>query len=54
MLRKISKRIVVKQVAKYVPFVGQAVSASISFAAMRYLGDTHVDECYAVCKQIIL
>lgn len=41
----------IKQVTKYVPFVGQAVSAGISFGAMKYLGNAHIEECYAVCKR---
>ncbi|MNP86084.1 hypothetical protein D3C76_1861170 [compost metagenome] len=46
-------RVTVKQVAKFVPFVGQAVSAGISFGAMKYLGNSHIEECYEVCKKII-
>jgi uncharacterized protein (DUF697 family) len=53
LLKKVGTKITVKQDAKYVPFVGQAVSAGISFAAMKYLGNSHADECYNVCKQII-
>lgn len=53
LLKKVGTKITVKQAAKYVPIVGQAVSAGISFAAMRYLGNSHVDECYDVCKRII-
>lgn len=53
LLKRAGKRIAVKQVTKYVPFVGQAVAAGISFGAMRYLGNSHVDECYEVCKKMI-
>ncbi|MDF2792121.1 MAG: hypothetical protein K0S80_5223, partial [Neobacillus sp.] len=52
-LKKVGAKIAVKQVAKYVPFVGQAVSAGISFGAMKYLGNSHIDECYEVCRRII-
>ncbi|KUP03884.1 hypothetical protein Q73_16750 [Bacillus coahuilensis m2-6] len=53
LLKKVGARVAVKQVTKYVPFIGQAVSAGISFGAMKYLGNSHIDECYEVCKRII-
>ena len=46
-------RVTAKQVAKYVPIVGQAVSAGISFGAIKYLGNSHINECYEVCKRSI-
>ena len=53
LLKKISTRVAVKSVTKFIPFVGQAVSAGISFGAMKYLGNSHIDECYEVCKRVI-
>lgn len=53
LLKKVGKRVAVKQVTKFVPFVGQAVSAGISFGAMKYLGNSHIDECYEVCRRVI-
>ncbi|MDN4071462.1 hypothetical protein [Fictibacillus terranigra] len=53
LLKKAGKRIAVKQVTKFVPLVGQAVAAGISFAAMKYLGNSHIEECYQVCKKMI-
>lgn len=53
LLKKVGARIATKQVAKYIPFVGQAVSAGISFGAMKYLGNSHIDECFEVCKRVI-
>jgi uncharacterized protein (DUF697 family) len=53
LLKKIGTRVAVKSVTKFIPFVGQAVSAGISFGAMKYLGNSHIDECYEVCKRII-
>ena len=41
-LRRASNKIAARQASKFVPLVGQAVSAGISFAAMRYLGNNHV------------
>jgi hypothetical protein len=53
LLKKVGSRIATKQVVKYVPFVGSAVMTGISFGAMKYLGNSHIDECYEVCKRII-
>lgn len=47
-LKKVSNRIAARQVSRFVPFVGQVVSAGISFAAMRYLGNNHVEQCYQI------
>lgn len=53
LLKKVGARVAVKQIAKFVPFIGQAVSAGISFGAMKYLGNSHIEECYSVCKRFI-
>ncbi|MGV3489507.1 MAG: hypothetical protein ACO1OC_13130 [Tuberibacillus sp.] len=54
LLKKVSGKIATKQVTKYIPFIGQAVSAGISFGAMKYLGVSHVNDCYEICRRIIL
>lgn len=41
-----------KQIAKFVPFAGQALSATIGYAALRYLGEQHLRECVKVAKQV--
>ena len=51
LLRNMSSKIVARSGGKYVPLVGQAVSAGISFAAMRYLGVHHVEQCYEIAWQ---
>lgn len=53
LLKKVGTRVAVKSVTKFIPFVGQAVSAGISFGAMKYLGNSHIDECFEVCRRII-
>ncbi|WP_458411733.1 hypothetical protein ACNQFZ_12790 [Schinkia sp. CFF1] len=53
LLKKVGSKVAVKSVAKFVPFIGQAVSAGISFAAMKYLGNSHIEECYEVCRRMI-
>ncbi len=51
LLKRVSNRIAAKQVSRLVPLAGQAVSAGISFAAMRYLGRNHVEQCYQIALQ---
>lgn len=41
-------------VAKYIPFIGTAFSSSVSFGVMKYLGNSHVDDCYNVIKRLFL
>jgi len=40
-------------VAKYVPFVGTAVASSLSFGVMKWLGNSHIDDCHAVVRRLI-
>ena len=53
-LKRIGVRLATKSAARFVPLLGSAVSAGISFAAMRMVGNKHVDECYAVAKAALL
>ena len=47
---KIGVRLSTKQLAKYVPFAGQIVSAAVGFAAIRYLGEEHMKDCIRVAR----
>ena len=48
---KIGVRLSTKQLAKYVPFAGQIVAATVGYAAIRYLGEEHMKDCIRVAKQ---
>ena len=50
MLARLGTKVAGKSMAKYAPVVGQAVSASISFALMRHIGLKHIDDCYKVAR----
>jgi hypothetical protein len=41
----------VRRAARIVPLAGQALSALIGYAAIRYLGEEHIRDCVEVCKQ---
>ena len=53
-LRRLGVRLLGKQFAKYVPFLGQAAAASISFGAMKLAGDRHVDDCFETANRTLL
>ena len=52
-VKKVATRMVTKQVVKYIPVIGQIASAGISFAAMKYVGNSHINECYQIVHQIL-
>ncbi len=47
---KIGVRLTTKQLAKYVPFAGQIVAATVGYAAIRYLGEEHMKDCIRVAQ----
>lgn len=51
-IRDMAKRAAAKQ-TKWFPFVGQAVSASISYYFMNKLGRDHIEKCEKVLRDII-
>jgi uncharacterized protein (DUF697 family) len=52
-LKKVGIRMAAKQVLKYIPLAGQAAAAALSVAAMMYVGNSHVDECFDIAKGAI-
>lgn len=53
-LLKLGLRVTTKGVVKFVPLLGQAISASISYGAMKMLGNRHIDDCYEVARRTLL
>ena len=47
---KMGVRLTTKQLAKYVPFAGQIVSAAVGYAAIRYFGEEHMKDCIRVAR----
>jgi hypothetical protein len=52
-LQKVGARMGAKQVLKWFPLAGQAAAAALSYGAMSYVGNAHVDECYEIAKAAI-
>lgn len=48
LLNKTAGKVAAKGVAKFVPLIGTAVAGSISFTAMKYMGNSHIDDCYEI------
>lgn len=48
--KAVGVRMTTKQAAKYVPMAGQAVSALLGYAALRYLGEEHIKDCVEVVR----
>jgi uncharacterized protein (DUF697 family) len=53
-LKVVGVRLTTQQAAKYVPLAGQAVSAALTFTALRYVCEQHIGQCRAVCEQLAL
>lgn len=52
-LKRLGIRVTARQLAKFLPIIGQIVSAGISFTAMKMVLNGHINECYKVCEEII-
>jgi len=53
LLKQFAGRETIKQVSKYVPFVGQAIAASIGYGITLYAGNSFVDDCHELAKEIL-
>lgn len=49
-LKTVGVRMTAKQVGKYVPIAGQALSVALGFAAMKYVGHQHIKDCRRVIE----
>jgi uncharacterized protein (DUF697 family) len=53
LLKTVGVRLTAKQAARVVPIAGQMAAATISFAALKYLGDRHIDDCVRVADTMM-
>lgn len=49
--KTIGVRLTAQQAVKFVPLAGQALSALISYSAIRYLGEQHMRDCVRILLQ---
>ncbi|WP_042466986.1 DUF697 domain-containing protein [Sphingomonas sp. FUKUSWIS1] len=53
LLRRVGARVAAGSLAKYVPFVGSAFAATISFGAMKLVGNAHIEDCYKTALALL-
>jgi uncharacterized protein (DUF697 family) len=53
-LKLVGVRLTTQQAAKYVPLAGQAVSAALTFSALKYVCEQHIRQCMDVSRQLAL
>jgi uncharacterized protein (DUF697 family) len=51
--RGVARRVALKATARYVPIAGQVLAASLSFVALKYLGERHIADCVKVAGDAI-
>jgi len=54
MLKMVGVRLTTQQAAKYVPLAGQAVSAALTFSALKYVCEQHIKQCIEVSRKLAL
>lgn len=50
LVQLVGVRLTTQQAAKYVPLAGQALSATLGYATLRYLGEQHIRDCIQVAQ----
>lgn len=54
LLKLVGVRLTTQQAAKFVPVAGQAISAALTFSALKLVADQHIRQCIAVSRQLLL
>ena len=52
LIRLVGVRLSTQQAAKFVPLAGQAVSAALTFTALKFVCEQHIRQCLAVARQL--
>jgi uncharacterized protein (DUF697 family) len=53
-LRIVGVRLTTQQAAKFVPVAGQALSAVLTYSALRFVCEQHIRQCIEVSRQLAL
>lgn len=54
LLKIVGVRLTTQQAAKFVPIAGQAVSAALTYGALKYVCEQHIRQCQAVVRLLAL
>jgi uncharacterized protein (DUF697 family) len=52
-LSLVGTRVTAARASRYVPVAGQALSAALSYTAMRYVGERHIKDCIRIVEGMI-
>ncbi len=52
LLKLVGVRLTTQQAAKFVPIAGQAVSAALTFSALKFVCEQHIRQCMAIARQL--
>jgi hypothetical protein len=53
LLKEFSGMVIAEQVAKFVPFVGTAIAASLGFALTRKVGNLYLNDCHKLAAAVL-
>lgn len=54
MVQMVGVRLTTQQAAKFLPIAGQAVSAALTFTALKFVCEQHIQQCMSVARQLQL
>jgi uncharacterized protein (DUF697 family) len=54
LVRLVGVRLTAQQAAKFVPIAGQAVSAALTYSALKFVCEQHIRQCLAVARLLAL
>ena len=54
MLKLVGVRLTAQQAAKYMPLAGQAISAALTYSALKVVCELHIRQCMAVSRQVLI
>lgn len=54
LVKLVGVRLTTQQAAKFVPIAGQALSAALTYSALRYVCEQHIRQCVEVTRQLAL
>ena len=54
MVKLVGLRLTTQQASKYVPLAGQALSAALTFGALKFVCEQHIQQCIHVARQLQL
>lgn len=54
LLKAVGVRLTTQQASKYLPVAGQLVSAALTYSALQYVCEQHIQQCAMVARQLVL